>query len=339
MRSCLVALLLLIATIPADLLAASPVRLFFDTDMTTDCDDAGAMAVLHALADRGECEILATVTSVRDPAAARTVDAINHYYGRPTLPLGMVKGPGVLEKSTFTARIAADFPHRELPAVAIPEAAHLYRDILEKQPDRSVIIVTVGYLTNLRNLLQLPAESGRLSGRDLIQAKVEKWICMGGNFVGQPARDDLKLGNVNFQRDASAALEVIHHWPTPVIYVGREIGSVPSGLAIGPSLEKTPETNPVRQAYSHYFRGSIKKRHVADLTTVLFAVRGLRDYWDIQTPGWMDLRADMTFDWKPDPSRNQRYLLKKTADGVSNDRFIESVLDELLVAPPKVRQP
>jgi len=48
---------------------AEPVKIFFDTGMETDCDDAGAMAVLHTLADRGECEILATVTSVRDPAS------------------------------------------------------------------------------------------------------------------------------------------------------------------------------------------------------------------------------------------------------------------------------
>ncbi|MEI9893193.1 MAG: hypothetical protein WDN28_04600 [Chthoniobacter sp.] len=73
---------------------ARPVRIFFDTDMETDCDDAGALAVLHALADRGECEILATVVSVRDPNSAATVDAINRYYGRPNLPLGMVKGGG-----------------------------------------------------------------------------------------------------------------------------------------------------------------------------------------------------------------------------------------------------
>ena len=57
-------------------------RIIFDTDMDTDCDDAGAMAVLHALADRGECTILATVVSVRHPGALPTVAAINAYYGR-----------------------------------------------------------------------------------------------------------------------------------------------------------------------------------------------------------------------------------------------------------------
>src|SRR4051812_34212586 len=72
--------------------AEAPARIIFDTDMETDCDDAGALAVLHALADLGECEILATVVSVRDPASAATVDAINRHYHRPALPIGMVKG-------------------------------------------------------------------------------------------------------------------------------------------------------------------------------------------------------------------------------------------------------
>ena len=65
-------------------------KIFFDTDMETDCDDAGALAVLHSLADRGECEILATVVSVKDPASVATVDAINTYRGRPDpFPLGL----------------------------------------------------------------------------------------------------------------------------------------------------------------------------------------------------------------------------------------------------------
>lgn len=39
----------------------SAVKIIFDTDMHTDCDDAGALAVLHALADNWECDILAVI--------------------------------------------------------------------------------------------------------------------------------------------------------------------------------------------------------------------------------------------------------------------------------------
>ena len=318
--------------------AADPVRIFFDTDMETDCDDAAAMAVLHALADNGECEILATVVSVRDWTSAACVAAINQYYGRESLPLGMVKGEGVLEKSKFATQVAAKFSTQVKVPTDVPEATFVYRDILARQPDQSVTVVTVGYLTNLKNLLQLPADDTHPSGFDLIKAKVTTWVCMGGNFVGTPPKDDLKLGNVNFQRDATSAHYVIHHWPRPLVFVGREIGSVPSGLQIGDSLAQTASNNPVRAAYEHYFGGKAKKRHVADPTTVLYSVRGLRDYWDIETKGWMDLRPDMTFEWKMDHDAQQAYLLKKAKDGVPNDRMIEDVLDALLIQPPRAKK-
>lgn len=322
-------LILLFPVICLSVAFAAPVKVIFDTDMETDCDDAGAMAVLHTLADRGECEVLATVTSLRDVNSIATVDAINRYRGRQDLPLGMVKGAGVLEPTKFASKIAKEFPHRVTAAEVVPDAVTVYRDVLEKQADRSVVIITVGYLTNLKNLLQLPASDGHPSGLDLINAKVSKWVCMGGNFVGNPPKDDLKLGNVNFQRDAKSAYEVIHHWPGEIVFAGREVCSVPSGLQIGESLTSTPADNPVRRAYEHYFGGKAKNRHVADLATVLYAIRGLTDCWDISSPGRMNLQPDMKFDWQPAADGKQRYLLKKPA----NDRHVEAVLNELMVAP------
>lgn len=305
--------------------AAEPVKILFDTDMTTDCDDAGAMAVLHALADRGECEILATVTSVPDPNALATVDAINRYRGRPDLPIGRVRDGGVKMPSKFTGRIAREFPHRVVSGSDFPDAVDVYREILTDQPDRSVVLVTVGYLTNVSRFLQSPG------GMELARAKVTRWVCMGGNFIGDPPKDDLSLGNVNFQRDAVSAYHAIHHWPGEIVFAGREVCSVPSGLAIGSALAGTPADNPVRRAYEHYFDGTARDRHVADLAAVLVAVRGLTDCWDLSAPGRMDLREDMTFAWIPDAAGKQRYLLKKP----DNDQHVERVLEALLVAPRK----
>lgn len=316
---------------------ADPVRIIFDTDMHTDCDDAGAMAVLHALADNGECEILAMMASTKDPFAVPTMDVINTYYGRPDIPLGAVKGKGVLRSSKYTKPVAQEFPHDLKSNDDAPDALQLYRDILEKQPDHSVVIVTVGYLTNIRNLLELPASGGRSSGRDLVRAKVKRWVCMGGNFIGQPPKDDLKLGNVNFTYDAEATKFAIDHWPGEIVFAGREVCSVPSGLAIGENLARTPTNNPVRRAYEHYFDGKLKNRHVADLVAVFYAVRGLSDCWDLESNGWMDLKPDMTFEWKLDQDKNQSYLKKKIVDGKPNDRHVESILDALLIQPPKSR--
>jgi len=304
-------------------------RIFFDTDMATDCDDAGALAVLHVLADKGECEILATVSSSLNPTACAAVDAINRYYRRPDLLVGTVKGPGVNEKSRFTERLAKEFPHRFGEGVEIPDALTIYRDVLEKQPDRSVIIVTVGYLTNLRNLMRSPG------GTDLIRAKVKKWVCMGGNFMGSPPVDDLKLDNVNFRRDAAAAHEVIRQWPVRLEFAGREVCSLPSGLKAGAVLVNTPENNPVRRAYDVYLGGPGRSRHVADLVAVLYAVRGLRDYWNLSETGWIDIAPDCAFAWKSDAAKQQAYLIKKQVNGMPNDRYVEQTLDDLLLVQPK----
>jgi len=47
-----------------------PVRLIFDTGMMGDVDDMGTAAVLHALADRGEVEILAMGLSGKKPPSS-----------------------------------------------------------------------------------------------------------------------------------------------------------------------------------------------------------------------------------------------------------------------------
>lgn len=319
----------IIACLLALRVIAAPVPIVFDTDMDTDCDDAGALAVLHVLADRGECEILATMVSVKHPWSAPVVAAINAYYGRPNLPIGGPKRDGVDEKSNYARKVAEEFPQTLRSGDDTRDAVELYRDVLTRQADGSVVIVTVGYLTNLRHLLESPG------GPELVRRKVKTYVCMGGNFVGAPAHDDLKLGNVNFQRDAASALAVVRDWPTPMVFVGREIGSVPSGLKAGTCLARTPPINPVRRAYEHYFGGTLKDRHVADLVTVLYAVRGLRDYWDIHAGGGLELQPDLTFTWRAVPDRGQSYLLKKRIDGKPNDRAIEAVLDDLLTQPPR----
>lgn len=73
----------------------SPARIIFDTDMDSDCDDAAALALLHALADRGEAEILAIAASSRYRWSVPCIEVINRYYGRPDLPIGAPKRDAV----------------------------------------------------------------------------------------------------------------------------------------------------------------------------------------------------------------------------------------------------
>ena len=63
-----------------------PKSVIFETDMCTDVDDVGALAVLHALADSGEAEILAISFNEVHPSAADAICAINTWYNRDDIP-------------------------------------------------------------------------------------------------------------------------------------------------------------------------------------------------------------------------------------------------------------
>jgi hypothetical protein len=57
--------------------------ILLDTDIDSDCDDTGALAILHALATEGSILIAGVVCSIPVNACARAAMAINSWYGRP----------------------------------------------------------------------------------------------------------------------------------------------------------------------------------------------------------------------------------------------------------------
>ena len=61
-------------------------KVILDTDFGNDCDDAGALAILHQMAYQGEAEILATMYPMNDEWGAAAVDVVNTYYGKPNIP-------------------------------------------------------------------------------------------------------------------------------------------------------------------------------------------------------------------------------------------------------------
>ena len=68
---------------------SGPVQLIFDTDIGNDCDDVLALGMIHALESRGECKLLAVTLTKDNPLAAAFVDAVNTFYGRGEIPIGV----------------------------------------------------------------------------------------------------------------------------------------------------------------------------------------------------------------------------------------------------------
>lgn len=314
-----------------------PARIIFDTDMAEDVDDVGALALLHALADAGEAEILAVMVCARNESVVPCVDAINTWYGRPDLPIGYQRGlrigygvPDVRDlPSRYTEDVAAAFPHDLRRGSDAPDAARLYRQILAAQPDASVTLVSVGFLNNLKDLLDSRPDSlSPLDGEALVRRKVRLWSCMGGMFPN--GRFENGDGEYNVCRDTVASIRALHDWPTPIVFSGFEIGV---RIKTGARLRDLAGPHPVRLAYERY--NGLQPRESWDQTAVLFAVRGLREDWTLSEPGLCLMHNRIPFgfnEWIPTASGRHRYLREKRPPG-----DIAREIEELMIRPPQRR--
>lgn len=178
---------LLATSCAGDPLSVPPesLRIIFDTDMGSDCDDAGALAILHVYADRGQAEILGCIYSSGSvPYGAGVIEAINIYYGRPDIPVGAAHADAVgdpVDKMTAEklAKDTAAFRNRIVHNREAEEMTALNRRLLAGQADRSITYLTVGHTKGLYDLLvSAPDATSPLSGHEL-ECDVEKgcrWV-------------------------------------------------------------------------------------------------------------------------------------------------------------------
>lgn len=283
-------------------------NVILETDFTLDVDDVGALAVLHALADRGEANILAVSYNEAQRNAAAAIRSVNAWYGRADLPVGVFRGPLAApddEHSRYIDRLAQMAP-RDGDAAA--ESSHaMYRRVLRAQPDGSVTIVSVGFLNNLHDLLR--------SDGELVRAKVRKLVLMGG------VRND----GFNFVRHnlAGQTQHVLTHWPTPIV-VSQEGADIRTGAG----LRDAPAENPVREAYRLWWRGEVKSRSSWDQLAVLYGVRGGACFEEVAT-GEGRLRSGFT--WRMQPG--WRTYLRLRVD----KRELQATIEALMVAEPVAR--
>jgi hypothetical protein len=308
------------------------VSIIFDTDMDSDCDDAAALAMLHALADRGEARILATTVSSKHPWAVPCTDALNTYFGRPDLPIGAPKGVGPKEQgSRYAKQIAGEFPHNLRSTDAAPDAREVYRRVLAAEPDGSVVVVTVGDLTNLRDLLESKADKfSPLTGVELVRKKVKSWVCMGSRY---PADLDPKAWG-NFKMDPDATVKAVAGWPGLITFTGG--GDFANLVAVGKRLVEAPKNNPVRRVYELYYSGEAKDRHSADLIAVHVAVRGRGSPWHLVKEGYNFIYPDGRHEWRTSPDNPRHEYISALAEGVSAATVIAD-FDSLILHEPKAR--
>jgi hypothetical protein len=292
--------------------AAAPVDVIFDTDMGNDVDDVLALGLVHALESRGECRLVAVTITKDHPLAAPFTDAVNTFYGRGEIPIGMIRGGPTPEASRFLGLVERlddgrpRYPHDLTDGAEAPEATGLLRRMLAARPDRSVVVVQVGFSSNMARLLDSPPdELSPLAGRDLVAAKVRLLSVMGGAFQPIGGR---RHREYNVVQDIPAARRVAEEWPTPIVWSGFEIGvAIPyPAVSIERDYGYTPH-HPLAEAYVAH-EPPPHCRPTWDLTSVLQAVRPERGSFGLSEPGRVVVEDDGGTRFEPAADGPHRHL-------------------------------
>ncbi|MPR31877.1 nucleoside hydrolase [Salmonirosea aquatica] len=321
------AVMVLLCLVPLLSFGQQPVKIILDTDMDSDVDDVGALSMLHSLASAGEADILAVMVSSLNPWSAPAVDVLNTYFGRPGIPIGNVKRFGVYHPSRYARMLAETFPQQVGSGEKAPEATGLYRQILARQPDHSVVIVTIGDLTNVARLLSsAPDTISSLSGEALVAKKVKHLVAMGGRY---PVELDA-WPNGNFKPDPASTRQVVSQWPTKIIFTGGGVfaNAIPTGKIY---FESAQEKTPMRRAYETFLVGWNRNyHHSADMIAVYVAVRGPEPYFKIQEQGTNHIFENGTTVWRMEPDDKRHALVNEFAEGV-DPLEVARKFDELLI--------
>jgi len=306
---------------------AQPVPVIFDTDMGNDVDDALALAMLHSLESRGECRLAAVTITKDNPWAAVYVDLVNAFYGRGRIPVGMVRGGVTPEDAALIQRPSerkrADgtfvYARRLASGGEAPEAVGLLRRVLAAEKDGSVVIVQVGFSTNLARLLDAPDDVA------LVKRKVKLLSVMAGNFAQQKPE-------FNVEKDTASARKLFARWPTAIVASGFEVGE--KLLFPAARIERDfawAADHPVVDAYRAY-KPMPYDRQTWDLTSVLYAVRPGGDYFGLSAPGRIRSDDAGRTQFAADAAGAHRYLVLSEAQRA---RTLETMV--LLASEPVSR--
>ena len=281
-----------------------------DTDICTDCDDCGALAVMIHSCKQSGAQLGAVINDVDNLYGCGAIDAILSYYGVQT-SIGMTsdKGFPADSESRYSRQLSEQFSERfRSGTLDVHPALDVYRQTLQNAADKSVVLITVGFLNTAAEILA--AEPA------LFAQKVRCVVSMAGTF------EDLSHKEYNIFNQIPAAQTFYNTCPVPVFFNGFEIG-----IAIQTGFASLIPENPVSVAYELHNKG-----HNAsfDPAAVDFAFRGIGEDWSISEPLTVHINDDATLHVTPDS--NGLHTTVRFTDEPAKER-VRQRLDAIYAAP------
>lgn len=307
---------------------AAPLRVIFDTDMGNDVDDPLALDMLYKAVDRGEITLLGILSSKDTEFSPRYIDMMNTWYGYPEIPVGRVRDGVVLKHDDYARAVCESglFP-RSRRDRDYGDPVTLYRRLLAESPDSSVVVVSVGFSTNLGRLLESWGDKySPLDGIELVKRKVKFCSVMGGSFGDKPRAE------YNIVNDIPNAKRLFALCPVPVAVVSLELGKTVNypGASIETDFAWAGK-HPMVEGYKAY-RKMPYDRPTWDMMSVLYVLRP--EMFGVSEPGIICVDDQGYTYFTPTP-RGKHTVLTLTPG--QQDAVLRFFVRELSSKPAKYR--
>lgn len=278
------------------------INVIFDTDMGNDIDDALALDMLYKYIDLGKLNLLAIMNNKDSEYSTLFIDIMNKWYGYPDIPIGKIRNGVRLDDYVNYAQDVCKLETNGIPMFngsgndnnKLPDSHILYRKVLAEQPDKSVIVISVGFSTNLARLLDTEADKySPLSGKELVSKKVILLSVMGGCFKEKPRKE------FNIVNDIPSAQKLFDQWPTKVVVSPFDVGA--KIQFPGKVIENNFNwgyNHPLVEAYKHY-RPLPYNRATWDLTSVLYVTEPDSVFFNESEEGKISVTKDGYTIFKP----------------------------------------
>lgn len=298
-------------------------KIIFDTDMGVDCDDAVALAILLNKHKKKEVELLAVTASSTREGATATVQAILDYYG-VSVPVGAMAAPSIPcdKMNNYAKAVKEKFQTQD----STVDAVELLRKTLAAQSEK-ITLIAVGPLSNIARLLKSGADGySTLSGKELVEEKVETLYIMGGCFAqnyeeGAPIYGRSRHhAEWNILQDIDSAKITANECPVEMRFLPFE-----GGILAFTNNRKNQE-NPVFYSMTSYMLSEgftpqnhpesfladgTFRRHSWDPITCLCATEDCSEYFTLSPLGKISVTDNGYTVWEEGEGKGRFYILTK----------------------------
>lgn len=294
-------------------------RIILDTDIGSSTDDLFSLKMLYRYQEEGRCQLLGVVVDREGEDCAACADVMNTFFGHGDIPIGLERN-GIKKPRVYIdyrhLRDLKDEDGKPLFATtisdysALPEGWKLYRQLLAGQPDHSVSICSIGFVTTLAHLLESQADAfSPLSGVELIRQKVKCLYIMGGVFTSSEEPE------YNFAQGPDFAKTFFNLWPKDVdiVFSPMEVGNGINYLkALVLSDLSGTDRHPLKYIYETLYDDAGGQK-MWDPLTVIQAVEG-DALFSLSERGTVTITDDAATIFTPSATGNCRHQLAGSAE-------------------------